>query len=681
MSNDYTNDIFEVIDETASAKYIFIWNLEEDMIRWTQLAVDYFGLEDIYMKGVKGCWEALIHPNDLERFWEEMNAVLNKEKNTFFLNFRIKNSNDTYVNCTSRGRKMNEKNAFVGTITVMNSIINYDAVTNLSTFYELISSVNTAISKKEEFTIMAIEIVHFHTINSVYGVDFGNKLLFELGACFKSIFKGIGKPFRLEGTKFAFFLKGHDIDLIQQKYTSIKNLVHHFPLDGQVISLDINGGAVISGNVESDCQAYISYLMSVLEKSKEDRNNEMVIFNEKATTDNMENLGLLEVVKQSIFNGCEGFYLVYQPLVSTINGTVIGAEALIRWRNNEYGNVGPYRFIPYLENHPSFYELGLWILRKALMDAKVVMQNIPSFFINVNISYTQLEHHGFKNDVIEILEELDFPKQNLQLELTERCRNLNVEFLKEELGFFKSKGIKIALDDFGTGTSGLNLVCELPLDSLKIDQGFMRNILSNKTSQVIVDTAIECASRLGINTCLEGIENEDIRNFAHLYSANYHQGYFYSKPVEFDEFLHLISYSWSGNKPRLIRSTGQEEMNVQNILSRMPGGFFIYSATEGERIIEINEAAINMFGCTTIDEFVELTQNSFKGIVHPADYERVEKEIEEQIANSHNEMDYVEYRIIRKDGEIRYVKDYGHLVHTAYNDDLYYVFIIEDYRK
>ena len=678
---DYTNDIFEVIDETASAKYIYAWDLDEDLVRWTQLAVDYFGLEDIYLRNVKECWENLIHPNDLENFWTEMNAVLNKEKDTFFLNFKIKNGEGTYVNCTSKGRKMTDKNAFVGTITVMNSIINYDVVTNLSTFYELISSVNTAISKKEKFIIMAIEICHFHTINSVYGVDFGNKLLFELGSCFKSIFRGIGKPFRLEGTKFAFFIKGHDVSVIQQKFTSIKNLVHHFPLDGQVISLDINGGAVISGNVESDCQAYISYLMSVLETSKEERNNEMVIFNEEATTDNMENLELLEVVKQSIFNDCEGFYLVYQPLVSTINGTVIGAEALIRWRSEEYGNVAPYRFIPYLESHPSFYELGLWILKRALIDAKVVMKNLPSFFINVNISYTQLEHHGFKKDVMDILEEVDFPKQNLQLELTERCRNLNVEFLKDVLGFFKEQGIKIALDDFGTGTSGLGLVCELPLDSLKIDQGFMRNILSNKTSQVIVDTAVECASRLGINTCLEGIENEDIRDFAHVYSANYHQGYFYSKPVEFDDFLHLIGYSWSGSKPRLIRSTGHEEMNVQNILSRMPGGFFIYSASDGERIVEINEAAINMYGCSTIDEFVDLTKNSFKGMVHPEDYDRVQKEISEQIERTQNEMDYVEYRIIRKDGEIRYVRDYGHLVHTAYNDDLYYVFIIEDYRK
>ena len=678
---DYTDDLFDVIDETASAKYIYAWDLDRDIIRWTHLAVDYFGLSDIYVDDVKDCWENMIHPNDFDRFWEEINAVLSNKKEVFFLNFRIKKNDNTYVNCTSKGRKMEKANAFVGTITVVNSIINYDVVTNLSTFYELISSVNTAISNHEKFTIMAIEIVHFHTINSVYGVDFGNKLLFELGSCFKSLFKGVGKPFRLEGTKFAFFLKSHDVDLLQQKYTSIKNLVHHFPLDGQVISLDISGGAVISGNIDSDCQSYISYLLSVLEKSKEERNNEMIIFNEAATSDNMENLELLEMVKQSIFNNCEGFYLVYQPLVSSVNGTVIGAEALIRWRNDEYGNVAPYRFIPYLESHPSFYELGLWILRRALLDAKVILEKQPSFFINVNISYTQLEHHRFKQDVISILEELDFPKGNLQLELTERCRNLNVEFLKDQLGYFKSQGLKIALDDFGTGTSGLGLVCELPLDSLKIDQGFMRNILSDKTAQVIVDTSIECASRLGINTCLEGIENEDIRNFAHVYSANYHQGYYYSKPVEFNEFLHLMEYNWRGHKPRLIRSNGNDEMNVQNILSRMPGGFFIYSASAGERIIEINESAIKMFGCENIDEFTELTQGSFKGIVHPDDYERVEREIEEQIASSNDEMDYVEYRIIRKDGEVRYVRDYGHLVHTAYNDDLYYVFIIEDLKK
>ena len=157
------------------------------------------------------------------------------------------------------------------------------------------------------------------------------------------------------------------------------------------------------------------------------------------------------------------------------------------------------------------------------------------------MSYSQLERASFKTDVIRVLDEVGYPKDHLQLELTERCRNLDMDYLREQLSFFRSHGIKIALDDFGTGSSTISLLCDLPINCVKIDQIFILHILDKSNNPVIVDSTVQCAKRLGLNVCLEGVENQEIKDFIGKYSANYHQGYFYSKPVELDQFCQLLS--------------------------------------------------------------------------------------------------------------------------------------------
>ncbi|MCI8327694.1 MAG: PAS domain-containing protein, partial [Lachnospiraceae bacterium] len=119
----------------------------------------------------------------------------------------------------------------------------------------------------------------------------------------------------------------------------------------------------------------------------------------------------------------------------------------------------------------------------------------------------------------------------------------------------------------------------------------------------------------------------------------------------------------------------QEAQRIKSFMDKMPGGFLIYHADGREEIIYANQALIRIFGCDTIDEFRKLTDNSFRGIVHPDDLEEVERSIKEQIAESHYDLDYVEYRIICKDGEERWIEDYGHFVHNQYVGDIFYVFI------
>ena len=161
-------------------------------------------------------------------------------------------------------------------------------------------------------------------------------------------------------------------------------------------------------------------------------------------------------------------------------------------------------------------------------------------YFKCNISYTQLERSEFRNSVIRLLEETDFPPQNLCLELTERCRLLDMSFLRNEVIFLKSFHIKIALDDFGTGFSSLNLLRELPVDLIKIDRAFIKDIETNLTDQAIVKSVLDCAKLLDISVCVEGIENKNLESYMNHYPASTYQGYLYSRPVKIEQFEELI---------------------------------------------------------------------------------------------------------------------------------------------
>lgn len=139
-----------------------------------------------------------------------------------------------------------------------------------------------------------------------------------------------------------------------------------------------------------------------------------------------------------------------------------------------------------------------------------------------------------------ILKETGAKPEELCLELTERCRNLDVDFLKGEVDFFHSQGIKITLDDFGTGNSSLSLALELPFDELKVDMSFIKDIKQKPQNQAMVQSIVDYANRTNTETCIEGIENQDVSDYIYKFGATWHQGYFYSKPVPIDQFEALL---------------------------------------------------------------------------------------------------------------------------------------------
>ena len=147
------------------------------------------------------------------------------------------------------------------------------------------------------------------------------------------------------------------------------------------------------------------------------------------------------------------FCFFLQPKCNSITRAIVGMEALVRWKKEPYGAIPPGLFIDWLENDPSMYDLGNFVLEQALWDSKLFLQQNPDFFINVNVSAKQLERPDFCRVVLELLDKTEFPVRHLCLEITERCRSLPVSVINERMAVLRGYGIKFAMDDFGTGSS------------------------------------------------------------------------------------------------------------------------------------------------------------------------------------------------------------------------------------
>lgn len=271
--------------------------------------------------------------------------------------------------------------------------------------------------------------------------------------------------------------------------------------------------------------------------SRDQKQGELTPFNDQVGDSNRRLTSQLNAIRESVIYGCEGFFLLYQPIIDSATEKLVGTEALIRWENDVHGYVAPDQFVPYLEKDAVFYDLGKWILHRAIDDTLPFVRENPEFVVNVNLSYSQMERSEFLSDVMDILMETGFPPQNLCLEITERCRLLDLDILLNTVVFLKSQGVQFALDDFGTGYSSLNLLKNVPVDVIKIDKEYVLDAETNIIDRSIVEGISRIVDKAGLYVCAEGVETVAIRDYLRQYPIRHFQGFLYDEPIPIDTLV------------------------------------------------------------------------------------------------------------------------------------------------
>jgi len=237
-----------------------------------------------------------------------------------------------------------------------------------------------------------------------------------------------------------------------------------------------------------------------------------------------------------------GQFELYYQLQVDHSGKTLGAEVLIRWHHPKWGLVSPLQFIPLAEASGLIVPIGSWVLETACAQLKCWEQNEHAQHLQlaVNVSALQFRQPDFVAQVCTVLEKYAIKPDLLKLELTESLVLDNVEDTIFKMKTLREIGVHFSMDDFGTGFSSLAYLSQLPLDQLKIDQSFVRNIGVKPTDAVIVQTIIGMAKNLEMNVIAEGVETEQQRNFLEQNSCIHYQGYLFGKPVPLNEFEALL---------------------------------------------------------------------------------------------------------------------------------------------
>lgn len=537
------DSIFEMNCIPADGMYIYICDMKYDYSRWSKAAVDSYGLPSEYMYGAGAIWEEHIHEEDREAYRNGVADIFAGISKGHDMQYRARRINGEYNVCTCRGIVVNDENGepeyFAGTIRDHGVQSNIDSLTGLSNQYGFFDEVQSNIVKNNKMRIALLGIAKFSEVNEIYGYHFGNLVLQKVGRFLFEHIGNYGWVYRLDGTKFAILSTDIDsAERLKRKYNELRARFREgIVIDDKKIMLELNAGLINVDNFNVDSQTIMTCLSFAYNESKIKKHGDAVVFNNDLGSGKMQRIEKIQAIRASITRGFDGFYLMYQPFVDAKTEKLKGAEALLRWKSEEYGIVPPDHFIPLLEQDPIFPSLGEWILTTAVRDAKKMLENYPDFTVNVNLSYSQIEKADFVDMVMDILDKTGYPPEHLCLEVTERCRLLDIDMLGNTLCSLKSRGVKVALDDFGTGFSSIGIVKELPFDTIKIDRSLVSRIEEDIKERELIKTFVMVANTCGAKVCVEGIETAGMGDILRQYDVDSFQGYYYSKPLVYEDFM------------------------------------------------------------------------------------------------------------------------------------------------
>lgn len=538
--SQFDNSLFELISETSENMYFFIAELKNDYSHWSRSSVEYFGLPGEYIENTAKVWSSYIHPDDRYIFLKDIKNILLGKSNKHDCEYRARNKYGKYVWVRCRGivKKMEDGSPqlFIGTIMNLGQDSKFDHATGLFSFSELKRQLEYFLNKKHRGSLLLFDLDNFRRINDLLGYWVGDKILSRIADYFQQMSET--NFYRIEGDKFCCILNNSAISHSNYVYDEVNKFIQSLPDEMKLqFKLSISCGVTNFPDDGNDVGTLFANAEYALEQAKSNGRGSIAYFSDKLHQKTINNFLLQEALQHAIANNYQGFSMFYQPLMYGSEDKVFGAEALMRFTFEDGTCISPMHFIPILEEDGEICKVGEWALRTALRQASDWRKIRPDFHISVNVSYIQVLKQGFTTIIDNALKESDFPPENLILELTESCKVSDPQYLCSAYDYLSAKKICMALDDFGTGYSSIALLRMLEPDLIKIDHTFVKSITESRMDQAILEYIMNLSKNSGIQVCVEGIENEEIRNFVQKFEPDLLQGYLFSKPCCADEFL------------------------------------------------------------------------------------------------------------------------------------------------
>jgi diguanylate cyclase (GGDEF)-like protein/PAS domain S-box-containing protein len=418
----------------------------------------------------------------------------------------------------------------------------------------LAKALASARRRKDKVALLFLDVDGFKIINDSLGHSVGDLLLQDVAERLKRWAREQDTVARLGGDEFLIVLTtAKDIpDVAVAAERLMDAMTAEFVVQGHSHSISCSVGISIFPEHGTDSEALIKNADAAMYFAKDQGRNNFRFFTEDMNAHVVERLTLEKGLRTALEK--RELFLVYQPQIEIATGRITGLEALLRWQHPDLGLVAPDKFIRVAENSGLIVPIGEWVLRTACSQVRKWQdEGLLAVSVAVNVSAAQFRQKGFRELIGRVLRESGLASQYLELELTESLLLSNADVTFSVLRELKAMGLKLAIDDFGTGYSSLSYLRQFPVNKLKIDRSFVRDVAVNPDDAAITTAIISMAKSLSLKVIAEGVENEAQVSFLRTHHCDEIQGYYFSKPLTLDDVAAklrgaLVQHSFSATQ-------------------------------------------------------------------------------------------------------------------------------------
>ena len=425
----------------------------------------------------------------------------------------------------------------------------HDELTNLPNRALFQDRLEQAILKGQRltssFAIILMDLDRFKEVNDTLGHNVGDLLLKEVGLRLANAVRASDTVARLGGDEYVILLENLSAQFIEQVAEKIlKALERPFPLNGEMVDISASMGIARYPEHGGDAITLTRHADVAMYAAKRDHLG-YAVYTEQQEHGSRADLALKSQLRQAIEQ--DELVLYYQPKINHATGKVMGVEALVRWQHPKRGFLSPDIFISAAEKTGLIGPLTRWVLTKALLQCAQLHQAEMFISVAVNLSTRDLHDRQLPSEIASLLSNTNVDPAYLVLEITESAVMDNPAFALDILNQLDEMGVTLAIDDFGTGYSSLAYLSRLPVDEIKIDQSFVRDMMSDRQAAVIVRSTIDLAHNLGMKVVAEGIETQEAWHTLTQWGCDFAQGYYMSRPLPFDQLMQWLAQSvWAG---------------------------------------------------------------------------------------------------------------------------------------
>jgi diguanylate cyclase (GGDEF)-like protein/PAS domain S-box-containing protein len=421
----------------------------------------------------------------------------------------------------------------------------HDALTGLSNRMMFSHLLNHAIQAARRYTrqlaVLFIDLDRFKIINDTLGHEAGDQLLQEITTRLKQTLRAADLVARLGGDEFVILIEevSDSSQVATVAHKILTSIIKPITIMGQECRITASIGICMYPKDAEDEQSLLKNADIAMYLAKEEGKNNYQFYSEDIQAKSIERLSMETNLRFALERN--ELSLHYQAKVDFKTNKINGVEALLRWQNPNLGSVTPMQFITVAEESGLIIPIGRWVIRTACAQNVAWQRDgLPPICMAVNLSLRQLIHEFLVEDIQKALDDSGMAPNLLELEITESMVMHNPKRMIAVLTKIKSLGVRLAIDDFGTGYSSLGQIKHFPIDTLKVDRSFIRNIPQDAEDKAITEAIIAMGKTLSLTIVAEGVETVEQMNFLKDHSCDEMQGYYFSKPIVPEQFAELL---------------------------------------------------------------------------------------------------------------------------------------------